>query len=886
MSRMKSCISNVMEADVSDNFQFFMYSVAVVNDHDEQIDSRHRRMFLFDLGLWNGLLKDLPDKEKEDLKRVVFFQGSFFYSARKIPGLEPDKLPLNLPLSEEAEGDCIKVVQVMHYEAPVELTPAKASAAAGDKKPGAGDIAFDKRCNDCTRAFADTGALLQHCQQADHTPVYSALDNATTGNEPVPASMEVFNAYINGALQRALGERLARWGTEYIDPMNMKEPVDRNGRSLGVRVYEAYSCQFGFIRNIDNTPRVGLTVDLRAKIVRTMSVLDHLAGGQNPLYYNPSRQDRERARRDFIGEIVISMHDKKCYSVTDLVYDHSANSLQVEGLGISHAEYFLKRKNIQLKYPDAKPMIAVLGRRNQTIYLPPELVAANELEPRVKQQLPTIASYKPASRNQAIDKIRSYLIPGAQKSKGATGLLPALGIQLADGRLSARAEVLPLPMLQAAGIKVPKDKGENWAPLLNRASFNIDPRKANTMKVIVFHSKKIQGAIDVYNKIRNLVNGYNATYRLDDKPLEMIAAGDREKHWGVVERAFSDPSLNPENIFVIDFNKPPGAADSAYPVIKQLLTKNGFLSQFVNFKTYDHSNPRDQKRSDIILAGVARQILQKTGFRLWWVKIPQSLPTPTVFIGVDVFHAPRVYDPKQKKRVAKASCAAIIVQVFRNSGEQGSQQIELYSKTYARESGKEYELGDALKETVSEAMKELNVSPSSCIVWRDGIGDSAFNNAAKEEISAICDGLNIVEGEEKRDVPMSYIVAQKRIATKFLSEGLTGEPDGKYGAPPGTLIKGIQSVEHETFYLNGRAPPYSTAKPVRYVIVEKDNRLNKVPIEELTWNLSHDYPNWTGPIKVPSVTQMAHKLAELGGSFGDCGRNINASKLKNKIHFL
>lgn len=886
MSRMKSCISNVMEADVSDNFQFFMYSVAVVNDHEEQIDSRHRRMFLFDLGLWNGLLKDLPDKEKEDLKRVVFFQGSFFYSARKIPGLEPDKLPLNLPLSEEAEGDCIKVVQVMHYEAPVELTPAKASAAAGDKKPGAGDIAFDKRCNDCTRAFADTGALLQHCQQADHTPVYSALDNATTGNEPVPASMEVFNAYINGALQRALGERLARWGTEYIDPMNMKEPVDRNGRSLGVRVYEAYSCQFGFIRNIDNTPRVGLTVDLRAKIVRTMSVLDHLAGGQNPSYYNPSRQDRERARRDFIGEIVISMHDKKCYSVTDLVYDHSANSLQVEGLGISHAEYFLKRKNIQLKYPDAKPMIAVLGRRNQTIYLPPELVAANELEPRVKQQLPTIASYKPASRNQAIDKIRSYLIPGAQKSKGATGLLPALGIQLADGRLSARAEVLPLPMLQAAGIKVPKDKGENWAPLLNRASFNIDPRKANTMKVIVFHSKKIQGAIDVYNKIRNLVNGYNATYRLDDKPLEMIAAGDREKHWGVVERAFSDPSLNPENIFVIDFNKPPGAADSAYPVIKQLLTKNGFLSQFVNFKTYDHSNPRDQKRSDIILAGVARQILQKTGFRLWWVKIPQSLPTPTVFIGVDVFHAPRVYDPKQKKRVAKASCAAIIVQVFRNSGEQGSQQIELYSKTYARESGKEYELGDALKETVSEAMKELNVSPSSCIVWRDGIGDSAFNNAAKEEISAICDGLNIVEGEEKRDVPMSYIVAQKRIATKFLSEGLTGEPDGKYGAPPGTLIKGIQSVEHETFYLNGRAPPYSTAKPVRYVIVEKDNRLNKVPIEELTWNLSHDYPNWTGPIKVPSVTQMAHKLAELGGSFGDCGRNINASKLKNKIHFL
>jgi hypothetical protein len=31
---------------------------------------------------------------------------------------------------------------------------------------------------------------------------------------------------------------------------------------------------------------------------------------------------------------------------------------------------------------------------------------------------------------------------------------------------------------------------------------------------------------------------------------------------------------------------------------------------------------------------------------------------------------------------------------------------------------------------------------------------------------------------------------------------------------------------------------------------------------------------------------MAHKLAELGGGFADCGRNIDAKKLKNTVHFL
>jgi hypothetical protein len=271
---------------------------------------------------------------------------------------------------------------------------------------------------------------------------------------------------------------------------------------------------------------LALTVDLRAKIVRTMSVLDHLTGGNDPRNYNPSYNEQERAKRDWIGEVVISMHDKKCYSVTDLVFDHSAASMPIEGLGINHAEYFSKRKKIELKYPDAKPMIAVLGRRNQTIYLPAELVAGNELERRVKEQLPTIASYKPEARNAAIDKIRSYLIPGAQKSKGAGGLLPALGITLKSDRLSAKAQVLPLPMMLAAGVQVPKSRGENWAPMLNRASFNVDPNSSNTLNVILVYNEKLErGARQVYDKVRDLVNRYNASFRFSQEPLEMVKAG-------------------------------------------------------------------------------------------------------------------------------------------------------------------------------------------------------------------------------------------------------------------------------------------------------------------------------------------------------------------------
>jgi hypothetical protein len=88
-----------------------------------------------------------------------------------------------------------------------------------------------------------------------------------------------------------------------------------------------------------------------------------------------------------------------------------------------------------------------------------------------------------------------------------------------------------------------------------------------------------------------------------------LVPSEHNRHWGPVEKYFSGGQVK-ENIFVIDFTKPRATLDPAYPVVKQMLTKAGHVSQFVNFNTYSHDQPRDVKRSNIILQGVARQILQ------------------------------------------------------------------------------------------------------------------------------------------------------------------------------------------------------------------------------------------------------------------------------------
>jgi hypothetical protein len=60
-------------------------------------------------------------------------------------------------------------------------------------------------------------------------------------------------------------------------------------------------------------------VDLRAKLLRSQSLLDALYDGKDPNTYKLSRQEQDRARRQWIGETVIYKIDKKTYSIVDLV---------------------------------------------------------------------------------------------------------------------------------------------------------------------------------------------------------------------------------------------------------------------------------------------------------------------------------------------------------------------------------------------------------------------------------------------------------------------------------------------------------------------------------------------------------------------------------------
>ena len=175
-----------------------------------------------------------------DFKRIVFCEGSFFFSARRIPFLET--LPLDIVGAKERDsegngislpvmdnGDAMRIQKLDVYSAPTRIATTQA------KNTEQVSMLVDRRCSMCTSAFADRQSLINHCSTTGHTPV---CDDDEVDSEPAPD--EVFISYCNIVMNRAMSERMAKWGKEFIDPKVFTEPTDRNGNSYGVNIFRAY----------------------------------------------------------------------------------------------------------------------------------------------------------------------------------------------------------------------------------------------------------------------------------------------------------------------------------------------------------------------------------------------------------------------------------------------------------------------------------------------------------------------------------------------------------------------------------------------------------------------------------------------------------------------
>ena len=534
--------TNIAEAEMYDSFKFYKYSVVLQDKQGKNIDDKSRQNFLFRTALFDTLLKERPKADRRSLGRLIHFQGSSFYSSSRIKELEENTVwPLQLLDGSNTHGDTFAIKQRFFFGKSKEFDEVFQESKGLS-------ITMDCCCNTCAKTFADGPTLINHCHQTGHEPAYDMKDD--TMQYP---DRSVFEEYVNLVLNQALLEtNLIKWGRDFIDPnVPSKEARDRDGRSLAT-VFQAYKCNFGIHRRKGpTTATLTLTVDLKSKVMRSRSVLDEIFAAR-AIGSHLSTDDQNYHKRRWIGQTVIYKCDYKTYTIQNLDFEHSAETLPVPGLMLdgrpcTHARYFSDRKNTRLVYPRATPMIEVLGRRNETIFLPAELVFGEELDVRVKEMLPQIASYKPEERNDAVDKIFSQLIiaddpnpasitehlrPRGKYGEKAGGLLEACGITLCRNKDDAsKAKVInapcvhmSVPQLLARGIEVPKKFKQGWANCLSGAKYNTNANgPVTTLNAVVFYNDSLEKTkkgttIEVYRKIKNFVNDLGAKFRLAENP--------------------------------------------------------------------------------------------------------------------------------------------------------------------------------------------------------------------------------------------------------------------------------------------------------------------------------------------------------------------------------
>jgi len=322
------------------------------------------------------------------------------------------------------------------------------------------------------------------------------------------------------------------------------------------------------------------------------------------------------------------------------------------------------------------------------------------------------------------------------------------------------------------------------------------------------------------------------------------------------------------------------------------------LSQCINVSTNSDIEKKSGNTKMTILNNIMRQIINKFGTLCWWAPIERASPSlrdkTVMILGVDVHHGKKKLIEQDKIYRQRRSIGGFIATVIEPSGvyktscgitiqkareeivgkearqqqqTSGSNSTGNTSTSGTTSSSDSDEVGateelqgitrhNALKNFIQRVMAEHNVRPDVIIVYRDGVAESQLANVRKFEYEQVRQALP--------EAKITYFVMQKRVHSKFI---IRIEESHQIGNPtPGTVVEDdAKFINYPDFYLVPTKNSLSTVKPVHYVMIHDDQYCTTRELQQITYTMCHLYPNWTDAIKIPFVTQAAHKMAYMLG---------------------
>lgn len=516
----------------------------------------------------------------------------------------------------------------------------------------------------------------------------------------------------------------------------------------------------------------------------------------------------------------------------------SSCRFEMDGKSYTVAEYFANTYK-PLMYPNLP--VVIIKKRGMELYFPIEVLNIHAGQRYVKkldeQQTATLIKYAakppverfsiiqdklrdlPILKNKENDSFNVVFDSNFAKCKGK--LLQTPKIKFAGNDESAKKDVIKgsWNLFKASALNPVKIKNCN-------VFFFSDPQKFNIRK-------SLGGFVDAARK-------YGVIFETNP---QVICVRNVDE---IIQEANKPGAAAEISLVVL-----PDKSTARYEEIKRKTeTRSRMVTQCVLEKNFSRlDNPQ-----------FAGNLLLKINSKLGGVnfKVDKEFSVvkgkATLVIGIDVNH-PGIGD------LNSPSVVAIV----------GGMNNELTSfKTIIKQQDRRHEIVENLKDDIIILLKSFyakaKAKPDQIIIFRDGVGDTMFQEIFQKEIDAIKQGCEKIE--QKYSPKITFIVAQKRHSIRFNVPPSSNFKNADRGnVPPGTVVEEIGHPILFDFYLVSHHALQGTARPVRYLVLLNESEYSADQIYEFVYGICHNYARATKAVSVVPPIYYAHLAAFRGKAY-------------------
>lgn len=635
-----------------------------------------------------------------------------------------------------------------------------------------------------------------------------------------------YRMYANSALKKmlqSLGLKQITKMPKYYD-IRQTQRVEKHR----LDVWRGYTASFSH-----HLKEMLLNIDFSSKIIRDSTVLQAMEEIRKISSYEDLGA---RLNNDLVGKIVMARYGNyKCYKIEEIILNEnpSMDFMTKEG-PISYIQYFREKYNINIKSAKQPLIRSFTEKGSKEIKLIPELCFLTGLSDDIRRDYKAMNDIANFTRLEARQRLATsvFLAEKLANDEHCKKIADEYSMIINPTPL-----IIDSFKLEDEIIKASQLDGDRMA--LNREGMfslrNSMWKSVNIINWVVLVTEQDNSNVD--RLVKTLIS------KAGQIGLKLAPPLIAEYNPRNTEQVISGIMHRPVQLILVVV--PSSSLKKVYNDTKALCAlRHGIPTQCL--KSSNLSNP---KKFDSIMSKIVIQMAVKTGSFAWICPTPVSkLPQATMVVGIDVFH----------DTVLRAkSVLGFVASIHPNF-------TSYYNTTRIHEKSGQ-EIAGHVGECMFEALRAFHEAtkkrfyPEVIIVFRDGVANSQIKAAQETEVISIKNiiSINIPDYHPK----LVYVIVNKKTNAKLFING----PHGYENPRPGTLINSMIVPEDQSFYLVSHFVKTGMSSPTLYRIIDNDHGVDLFVVAKLAFKLCYMYYNWTGGIKVPAPTMMAHKLAYVVG---------------------